>query len=100
MLAVVALAVPAMAKPVSKSMSLARPAKFGNTQLTVGDYRLLIDGNKVTVQRGKEVIAQAAGRWETRPQKSRYNSVVVGADGQVQEVRFAGDSHVLLISTP
>jgi hypothetical protein len=100
MLAVIPLAVPAMAKPISKSMNLSQPAKLGNTQLTVGEYRLLIDGNKVTVQRGKEVVAQAEGRWEQRSQKERYNSVVLGPDGEVQEIRFAHDDRVLLISRP
>jgi hypothetical protein len=100
MLAVIPLAVPAMAKPISKSMNLSQPAKLGNTQLKVGEYRLLIDGNKVTVQRGSEVVAQVEGRWDQRSQKARYNTVVLGSDGEVQEIRFAGDDRVLLISRP
>jgi len=99
-LAVVALAVPAMAKPISKSINLGQPAKIGSTQLTVGDYRLLIDGNKVTVQRGKQVVAQAEGRWDQRSEKARYSSVLLGPDGQVREIRFAGDDRVLMISAP
>ncbi|HJY85901.1 MAG TPA: hypothetical protein VKE24_03600 [Candidatus Acidoferrales bacterium] len=100
MLAVISLAVPALAKPISKSMSISQPAKLGNTQLKVGEYKLLIDGNKVTVQRDTEVVAQVEGRWDQRPQKARYNTVVLGPDGAVQEVRFAGDNRVLLISQP
>jgi hypothetical protein len=100
MLAVVALAVPAMAKPISKSINLGQPAKIGSAHLTVGEYRLLIDGNKVTIQRGKQVVAQAEGRWEQRSEKARYNSVLLGPDGEVQEVRFAGDERVLVISAP
>ncbi len=100
MLAVVALAVPAMAKPVSKSFNLTQPAKIGSTQLTVGEYRVLIDGNKVTVQRGKQTVVQTEGRWDQRAEKARYNSVLLGPDGEVQEIRFTGDDHVLVISAP
>ena len=100
LLAVAALAIPALAKPVSKSINLAQPAKIGTTYLTVGEYRLLIDGNKVIVQRGKQTVAQAEGRWEQRAPKARYNSVLLGPDGEVQEVRFAGDDRVLVIANP
>ncbi len=98
LLAVVALALPALAKPISKSVNITQPAKLGSTQLTAGEYRLLIDGDKVTVQRDRKVIAQVTGHWEQRETKSRYNSVLLGSNGEVQEVRFEGDSRVLVLS--
>jgi hypothetical protein len=100
LLAVVALALPVMAKPISKNISIAQPAKLGTSQLTAGEYHLLIDGTRVTVQKGKNVVAEVTGRWEDRDAKARYNSVLLGADGQVQEVRFAGENRVLVLSTP
>ena len=98
LLAVVALAIPAAAKPVSKSLTISQPAKVGTSQLTAGEYRLLIEGTKVTVHRGKEVVAEVEGRWEQRDAKPRYNSVLLGPNGEVQEVRFAGESRVLVLS--
>jgi hypothetical protein len=100
LLAVVALALPVMAKPISKNISIVQPAKLGTSQLTAGEYQLLIDGTRVTVQKGKNVVAEVTGRWEERDAKSRYSSVLLGADGQVQEVRFAGENRVLVLSTP
>ncbi|HYL09906.1 MAG TPA: hypothetical protein VEU31_04140 [Candidatus Acidoferrales bacterium] len=98
LLAVVALAVPMFAKPISKSLTITRDAKFGKTDLSAGEYRLLIDGSKVTVQKGNKVVAESEGRWEERKEKADYNSVLIGSDGTVQEVRFAGDRRVLVLS--
>lgn len=100
LLAAVALAIPAMAKPVSKHLTLSAPAKFGSTQLTAGDYHLLIDGTKVTVQRGRQIVAELEGRWEQREKKASANSVLLGAGGEVKEIRFAGDTRALVLSTP
>lgn len=98
LLAATALAAPAFAKPVSKTIQLSQGAKFGKVQLQNGEYRLLIDGAKVTVQKGKSQVAEAEGRWEERAQKSDYNSVLIDADGRVKEVRFAGEKRVFVLS--
>jgi len=98
LLATIALAAPAFAKPVTKTLQLSQNAKFGKVTLQTGAYRLSIDGSKVTVQKGKEQIAEAEGRWEERALKSDYNSVLIDADGQVKEVRFAGEKRVFVLS--
>ena len=100
LLTVVALAIPAVAKPISKNINIAESAKLGTTELSAGEYRLLIDGTKLTVQRNSKVVASAEGRWEERGEKARYNSVVLGPNHQVQEIRFAGEKRVLVIATP
>ena len=100
LLAVVALAVPAVAKPVSKHINISTPAKLGSTQLSAGDYHLLIDGTKVTVQRGSKVVAETEGRWEERSEKARQNSMLLGSNGEVREIRFAGETRVLVLATP
>jgi len=50
---VVALAIPAMAKPVSKSLNLPTQTKFGSTVLQAGSYQLLIDNTTVTIKKGR-----------------------------------------------
>lgn len=97
LLAVVALAVPVLAKPVSKTINISQPAKLGSSQLTAGEYRLLIDGAKVTIQKDSKLVAEVAGHWEQR-EKGRYNSVLLGPNGELKEVRFAGESRVLVLS--
>ena len=98
LLAVVALAVPVLAKPVSKTINISQPAKLGSSQLTAGEYRLLIDGAKVTIQKGSKLVAEVAAHWEQRGEKGRYNSVLLGANGELKEVRFAGENRVLVFS--
>jgi hypothetical protein len=96
--AALACTMPLLAKPISKTISIAQSAKIGKADLKAGDYRLLIDGTKATLERGKQVLAEAEGRWEDRSTKSRTDSVLIGEDGQVKEVRFAGQSRVFVFS--
>jgi hypothetical protein len=98
LLAAIALAVPAFAKPFTKTISIAQTAKVGKSELKAGEYRLEIEGTKATVQKGKQVVAESEGRWEDRSSKSDYNSVVIGENGQVMEVRFAGQTRVFVFS--
>jgi hypothetical protein len=98
LLAVVALAVPLLAKPVSKTINFPQAAKLGKADLQAGEYRLLIDGNKATVEKGKRVVAESEGRWEDRDSKSNYDAVLLGDNGQVKEVRFSGQKRVFVFS--
>jgi hypothetical protein len=98
LLAAVALAVPVFAKPLSKTINLNQSAKLGTAQLQAGEYRLLIDGTKATVQKGGKVVAESEGRWEDRSAKSTYDSLLIGENGRVMEVRFAGQARVFVFS--
>jgi hypothetical protein len=98
LLAAIALAVPAFAKPFSKTINIAQAAKVGKSELKAGEYRLQIEGTKATVQKGKEVVAESEGRWEDRSTKSNYDSVLLSETGQVKEVRFAGQTRVFVFS--
>jgi hypothetical protein len=98
LLGVVALAVPAFAKPVNKTININQSAKVGTAKLDAGEYRLSIDGTKATVQKGKNVVAESEGRWEDRDAKSNYDAVLLNDAGQVKEVRFAGQKKVFVFS--
>lgn len=98
MAAALASTVPLLAKPVTKTISIAQSAKFGKVAVQAGDYRLMIDGNKATIQKGKQLIAESDGRWETRDAKSLGDSVLIDSSGQVKEVRFAGQNRVFVFS--
>jgi hypothetical protein len=98
LLAALALAVPLFAKPFTKTINIAQAAKVGKADLTAGEYRLLIDGNKVTVQKGNKPVAESEGRWEDRQTKALYDSLLIGVDGQVREVRFAGKAQVFVFN--
>jgi hypothetical protein len=98
LLAALALAVSAFAKPVTKIINIPQAAKVGKADLQAGEYRLLIDGNKATVQKGKNVVAESEGRWEDREAKSNYDAVLLSDNGQVKEVRFSGQKRVFVFS--
>jgi hypothetical protein len=98
LLCALALTVPAFAKPVNKTISFTQSAKVGKSNVEAGEYRLTIDGSKATLQKGKSVVAESEGRWEDRTSKSEYDSVLVGENGQVKELRFAGQARVFVFS--
>ena len=98
LLAAVALAVPAFAKPFAKTISVSHIAKIGRAELQAGEYRLQIDGTKAIVQKGKQVVAESEGRWEDRSTKSPYDSLLLTDSGQVKEVRFAGQARVFVFN--
>lgn len=96
LLTALAVTLPAFAKPIHKNITLSQAAKWGKAELSAGEYRLMIDGNKATVQKGKQTVAESEGRWEDRSTKSSYDSVLLGESGQVREVRFAGQTRVFI----
>ena len=98
LLAALALAVSAFAKPFAKTINISQTAKLGKSELKAGEYRLEIDGNKAVVQKGRQVVAESEGRWEERNAKSVYDSLLLGENGQVREVRFAGQTRVFVFS--
>jgi hypothetical protein len=94
---IVALAIPALAKPVTKSLSLSGKTRIGGTQLDAGEYKLVIDGTTVTIKQGNRVLGQVEGEWEQRDTRHERSSVLQGANGAVKEIRFRGETRVLLI---
>jgi hypothetical protein len=96
--AALASTLPVLAKPINKTINITQSAKLGKAQLQAGEYRLLIDGNKATVEKGKQLVAESEGRWEDRNTKAANDSVLIGEDGQVKEVRFAGQNRVFVFS--
>ena len=93
-----AMVVPVFAKPLTKTINISQPAKVGKASLEAGEYQLSIDGTKATVQKGKNTVAESEGRWEERDAKSQYTSILVGENGQVREVRFAGQKKVFVFA--
>lgn len=97
LLAVVAVALPALAKPITRNITVVSPARVGSTQLEVGDYQVVVDGERVTVRKGREIVAETRGRWETRETKYDRHIILVDSNKQVREIRFAGKREVLIL---
>jgi hypothetical protein len=97
-LAVMALVVPALAKDINRIVTITTETKIAGKTLKTGDYTFKISDNKLTIEVNHKVVAEASGKWEPRDSKWPANSLVTGADGQVQEVRLAGEKGVFIVS--
>jgi len=93
-----AISVPAFAKPVVKDLPITHSMRIGKTTIQSGDYHILIDGNHLTIQKGKNVVAEAEGRWEDRDAKVPYDEIVSTDDGKILELRFGGKKSVFVLT--
>ena len=98
LLAAVAISVPAFAKPMAKNIPLNHDVHVGMTDVKAGEYRFLIDGNHLTIQNGKKVVAESEGRWEDRDKKSQYTEILSNAEGKVIELRFEGQKSAFVLA--
>ena len=93
-----AISLPAFAKPIVKDLPISHSMHVGKTTIQSGDYRILIDGNHLTIQKGKEIVAESEGRWEDRDVKVPYDEIVSTADGKMLELRFGGKKSVFVLA--
>src|SRR5258708_28082219 len=77
LLAAIAMAVPAFAKPFTKTINIAQDARLGKAELRAGEYRLPIEGNKATVQKGKAVMAESECPWGDRTTNAAYAALLL-----------------------
>jgi hypothetical protein len=105
-LAVAALALPMMAKTPkaaadakakSTALNIYQSVKFGGTVVKPGNYKLVIDGEKATIENGNKMVATATGHWEDRKQKADSTGFETN-DGAVQDVFIHGESSVFVLS--
>src|SRR5258708_17274638 len=72
LLAAIALAVPAFAKPVSQKFQLSQKTLIGKSALNAGEDRFLIEGKNLAVPQGKKNLSKYEGREEERGNYSQY----------------------------
>jgi hypothetical protein len=98
LVSLLAVSVPLLAKPLTKSLPIAHNVKVGQSEVKAGDYRASFEGNHLTLMNGKKVVAESDGRWEDRSEKSPYTEIVSNADGRVLELRFEGKLSVFVLA--
>jgi hypothetical protein len=97
-LVMMALVVPAFARDINKIVAVPDQTKIAGKILKAGNYTFKVNENKVTIEAKGKIVAEAAGRWEPRDSKWASDSFVTGADGQVREIRFAGEKRVFIVN--
>ena len=93
-----AISVPAFAKPMVKDLPITHPLHVGKTTIQSGDYRILIDGNHLTIQKDKKVVAESEGRWEDRATRAEEDQTVSDVNGKLLELRFGGKKSVFVLA--
>jgi hypothetical protein len=97
-LAVMALVVPAFAKDINKGVTLDDSIKIAGKTIKPGDYNFRVTDNKLTIEMNHKVVAEVAGRWESRDVRSDADEFKTGADGQVVEVHLMGEKGAFIVS--
>jgi hypothetical protein len=95
-LTLLALALPALAKPTNTKITLINAGKVGSTQLKAGDYELIADESKVLFKLHGKVVAEAKAEWKDSERKTDMTSVVYDGD-QIREIRFGGKKSYVVV---
>jgi hypothetical protein len=83
------------------NITLFQPSVINGTELSAGDYRLDVDGDKVVISKGKQKV-ESAIKTETADAKFSSTSVRYNnADGKmkVQEIRLGGTNRKLVLGS-
>lgn len=94
----VALVLPAAAKSNTKSLNISAPISIAGTQLPAGDYKLNIDGDTITIEKGNKVMATVTGTWDDRKHKPAATGYLTQQD-QIQEIYIQGDTRVFVVGS-
>jgi hypothetical protein len=97
LLALAVIVSPAFAKPITKVITVIEHQKIAGKQLNNDDYTFRVDDTKLVVELRHKVVAETTGRWEPRDTKYEADTLVSGADGQIIELRFAGEKRAFVI---
>jgi hypothetical protein len=97
MLLAAALVVPAVAGTVTKHITLYTAAKVGGKDLAPGTYRVdITDDGKLSVKKGKELLAEAKGEWVEGKTKAPGDTFVV-EKGEIREIRLEGKTRIFQV---
>ena len=96
LLALLALSVSALAKPINTTIKLSNPSKLGSTQLQPGDYELIADDAKVVFKLRGKVVAEAKAEWKDADKKMDQTSLVFSGD-TIKEIRFSGKKNYVVV---
>jgi hypothetical protein len=98
LLGVTAMVMPAFGKPFEKTVTFGQTVKVGTTQLDAGNYKVMVDGSNVKIEKGHTVVAQTEGQLEQRNQKFDETAVIFTSNGEIQEIDFGGQNQALVIN--
>ncbi len=90
----------ALAAAESHNFKLLQKAQINGTELNPGEYKLVVNGDKVTIKSGKTVI-EAPVKVENVAKKYDASSVLYKTEGgksSIQEIHVGGTKTKLIVS--
>jgi len=105
-LVALAIAIPAMAKdagannakPTKTTMEFLNSVTVGGKQLKPGNYVVIADDTKLTIEQSGKVVAEAPVQWKDETKRSRYSNIVSDGD-QLKEIHFGGQMRYIVITS-
>ncbi len=94
----ITLTLPVMAKSNTKSLNISAPVMLAGTQLSPGNYKLNIEGDKITVEKNNQVVATVTGTWQDRKNKPTSTAYLTQQD-QIQEIYIEGDPRAFVVGS-
>jgi len=98
LLAVLALAMPVLARPSRTNITLTDACQLAGTKLAPGEYVMVVDGNTVTVLHNNKVVVKTTGEWKKADSKFHDSGFACNSEGRVVQVRVEGRDSYLEIS--
>jgi len=99
MLCFATLALAAASAASSYRLTVDDPVWVGGTELKPGEYKVEVEGNKVTLKHGKEVV-EATAKVETNAKKFDSTALVSEQNGgklKLSEIRLGGTTTKIVI---
>ena len=93
-LVVLALALPALAKPFSTMITVTQKSTIGSLTLEPGDYKLVADDSKAKIMKGKKVLGEVSCQWTEGTQKAYVDTLIYTGD-KISELRLGGKTRIL-----
>jgi hypothetical protein len=86
---------------ISVTITLNEKASLNNTILDPGDYKVVAEGNKATIEKGGKVVAEVPCTLKTLSNKSLFTSATVDhgrlteilASGKTEAIEFSSDQN-------
>jgi uncharacterized protein (UPF0333 family) len=84
-------------KTTRATMDIFNQTSLGGKEIKPGTYTVIVDGDKLTMQQGGKVVAEAPIQWKDETTKSRNSNIVTVGD-HVTEIHFGGKMRYVEVS--
>jgi hypothetical protein len=90
---------PSSGKYLTRNETLVNPEKIAGQQLAPGQYIFHLEGDKLVIehQENRKLVMEVPGSWQPGTAKADHDELRDGADGQVHEILFEGQTGSFIV---